>query len=150
MLVGAGAILAWRLTARDEPQADLAAWVCDACGAEATRPFESRSPDCRACAEGQMVQRVYFKCAMCGSTFEGYQVNWSPKSPRAEPERAEADAEQDRRPLDPDAPSVLVRRPGGKWAWTGSRAGLAIMRKLECPRCGPGPASQFVKQLRED
>jgi len=148
VLVAAAALLVWRMGQRPEPEAALAGWVCDRCGAEVARPFDSTSPDCPKCDHGQLVQRVLFRCKKCGTAFDAYQMCWSPRAARAEAKRAEADADPARRPLDPDAPAVLVRHPGGTWAWTGSRAGLDIMRKLRCPTCGEGPREQFEKQLR--
>jgi DNA-directed RNA polymerase subunit RPC12/RpoP len=138
------AILAWRISCRSEPEAALGEWVCAQCGAKERRPFEGTSPSCRACGRGQLVQSVFFRCTKCGAVVEGYQFHWSPNVPEAAGPRAEADADPARRNPDEDV-KALIRRPGGPWAWTGSRVGLEVLRNLPCPNCGEGPSSLFEK-----
>ncbi len=145
VLLVAVVILLRQVTCRSEPEAVLGEWVCDECETKMKRPFDSVSPDCPACAQGQIVQPVFFKCKKCGAVFEGYQFDWSPNAPRAAAKRAHADADPARQNPD-EGPKVLIRRPGGPCAWTGSKAGLSVMRRLKCPSCGEGPASRFQKQ----
>ena len=147
VLAAAAGVLVWRLTRSAEKPTVAAEWVCDSCGAEAALPFEPVSPDCAKCDAGQMVQRMFLKCAKCGTVFESYHKNWSSFKPRAEDLRAQADAVEPRA-SEHDDMQFLLRRPGGKWAWSGSKAGEAILERPRCPKCGPGPSKQFTRQLR--
>ena len=148
--VVAAVVLCRHLGGPPEQEPAEANWVCDQCGAEATLPDEARSPDCSQCDTGQMVQRVFFKCRKCGSVFEGYQFHWSPNAPRAKDKVAEVDADPSRCPMEGEQKMILVRRPGGQWAWDGSKASAPIRQKLKCPKCGELPSSQFDKLLREE
>lgn len=121
----------------------VARWVCDQCGAEATKAAVNASPDCSKCDKGQMVQRVFRRCKRCGEEFEAYQMNWSPMSPRGAAKRAEADAQEKMPPTGQAA--VLARRPGGTWAWIETKVGSETMSQLACPKCGPGSKDQFEK-----
>ena len=145
--LAAGGIGVWHFTRPVEKPTVEAPRVCSHCGYEAALPFEPVSPDCPKCAEGQMVQRMFFKCAKCGTVFEACHKNWSSLKPRAAQARAQADAVEPRASEHDDL-QFLLRRPGGKWAWSGSQSGRATLAELECPRCGPGPRKQFVKQLK--
>ena len=91
-LIGPAFLVVAQLQPEPPPPEPIAVWVCDHCGATERAPLENRSPDCSHCSEGQMVQRVYFRCPACGAVFEAYQVNWSPKAGRAADCRKEADA----------------------------------------------------------
>ena len=67
----------------------MAQWVCDHCGKTMAAPQGDTSMDCPHCDRGQMVQRIYFTCKKCGTTFEAYQLNRSPDAPRgAEAQKA--------------------------------------------------------------
>ena len=128
---------------RPEP---TAVWVCDGCGHEAKARWTSVSADCPRCADGQMVQRVFFRCRRCGTLFEGYQVNWSPMAARAADRRKEADAHKALLPeceMDP----LLARRPGGKWMWSECVGDGGVMNQLVCPKCGKGRRDEFDKVL---
>ena len=111
-------------------------WVCDSCGYESTAPLGKGSADCPQCGEGQMVQRVYYKCESCGETFEAYQVNYAPTAERAEDARKEADAQEPLSEGMPPEATELGRKPDGKWAWTATRTGARTMDDLACPHCG--------------
>ena len=138
------------LSGMEAPEPDPPAlFVCDHCGAEATLPLDNTSPDCPDCAQGQMVQRVFFRCKTCGEVFEAYQICWSPDAGRAaakveQADKAFADAEC-------GGEARLVRRPGGSWLWAycGGKddPGSQVVDKLLCPKCGETRRGQFVKML---
>ena len=129
---------------QDDP---MAVWVCDGCGEAARGPLAGGSADCAKCAEGQMVQRVYFRCKQCSKAFEGYQLNRSPAAPRAEAKCGEADKSGARsKGVTPDQ-TQLIRRPGGPWAWRHSTAGTRIARQLTCPQCGQVKYAHVEKVL---
>lgn len=134
----------------------MAQWVCDNCGKTRVAPQGDTSIDCPHCDQGQMVQRVYFRCAKCGETFEAYQMNRSPRSPRAADVRKEADVhseaecgaqEDDKAPVEHPADAALVRRPDGSWIWECTDGGVLIMHHPRCPKCGELPPGQFTKVL---
>jgi len=133
---------------RPEPTArdPMATWVCDGCGATEMAPLRNVSRDCPRCAQGQMVQRVFFRCTGCGAVFEGYQVNWSPEAPRAAAACQEADAHK---PLAPECEMqpLLVRRPGGTWEWDECQGSEGLRHSLRCPKCGAGHGDGLVRML---
>ncbi len=131
----------------DEQGDPTATWVCDGCGHEAKAPLGDTSPECPKCAEGQLVQRVFFKCKKCGEVFEAYQLNWSPLEPRAAAKAKEADASGPLQHGVRKEDTQLIRRPGGKWAWRDSRVGSRMARDLECPKCGKAKYDKFEKIL---
>jgi len=147
VLVAAAGLLVWRLSGPGEKPTVEAAWVCDACGAEAALPFEPVSPDCQKCDAGQMVQRMFLQCKKCGTVFESYHRHWSSLTPRAADLRAQADAIEPRASEHDDL-QFLLRRPGGQWVWSGSKLGQSILERPQCPKCGPGPRKQFAKKLK--
>lgn len=109
-------------------------WVCSACGEKATVPLGNQSPDCPKCSDGQLVQRVFFRCKKCDKeTFEGYQVSLSPLAERAAKARKEA-GPRPKGMLDDDL--QLIRGPEGKWYWRSTAEGSRIARKMSCPTCG--------------
>lgn len=130
-----------------EPPDPIALWVCDQCRREARLPLANRSPDCPACAEGQMVQRAFFRCPACGHLFEAYQANWSPYADRAADCRRQADAHKAlARECEQDP--LLLRPPGGTWQWLECQGGDTLFSRLRCPRCRhEGDRRQFRKVL---
>jgi len=149
MMVVVAIVLVGMQAAREQEAArkdPMAVWVCDTCGYETRAPWNCVSADCPRCAEGQMVQRVFFRCRRCGKVFEGYQMNWSPMAPRAADRRTEADAHK---PLAPECEMdpFLVRRPDGPWVWGECSGADDITHDLSCPRCGKGRRDEFDKLL---
>ena len=154
MLVGALALIAIAvvLVVRQmgpgaEQQDPIATWVCDSCGHQAKEPLGNTSADCPECAEGQMVQRVFFKCKKCDEVFEAYQLNWSPMESRAQAKCKEADQSGSLLKGVRKEDAQLIRRPGGKWAWRDSDAGTRVARRLACPNCGEAKYDKFEKVL---
>ena len=144
---GAAALLVEQLGTEPPPADPMALWVCDHCGREARAPLTNRSLDCGKCAEGQMVQRVFFRCRACMALFEAYQANWSPKAARAADIRKEADAHRTLAPECEEDP-LLVRRPGGKWQWLDCNDATSLFFKHRCPECGrEGLRPDFEKML---
>ncbi len=148
VIIGATVYIVTKLGGSSETSDPVAVWVCDNCGYEAEFPLENKSPDCPKCAEGQMVQRQYFKCKKCGEVFEAYQINWSPLAPRAADVKKEADRsgklDAGVRPEE----SQLVRKAGGKWAWRESTKGSRIARQFECPGCKANRRRDFEKIMK--
>ncbi len=152
-ILGSAALIAMQVISGPErlPPDPMTLWVCDHCGREAKRPLDNRSPDCPACAEGQMVQRVFFRCPACGHVFEAYQINWSPTADRAADLCRQADAHK---PLAPECEMdpLLVRAPGGTWQWLDCSGGSeGLTARLRCPKCGrEGRRAEFQKVLLPD
>lgn len=147
VMVLAVALIVGQLGHDPAPSDPVAVFVCDGCGREARLPHQNRSPDCPACAEGQMVQRVFFRCPACGETFEAYQANWSPYADRAADARAEADAHE---PLAPECEQdpLLLRPPGGTWRWLNCQDSTGLFWRMRCPACGhEGRRGEFEKVL---
>lgn len=146
----------------------MAQWVCDHCGKTMAAPQGDTSMDCPHCDRGQMVQRIYFTCKKCGTTFEAYQLNRSPDAPRGAEAKKAADAaatgecgaaedeeapegdeapEGEKAPVEHEPGAALVRRPGGSWVWECTDPGRLILHHLRCPKCGELPRAQFAKVL---
>ena len=115
-------------------------WVCDSCGEKAQQGIANTSADCPKCSEGQLVQRVHFRCKKCKSAFEGYHLNFSPLAERASDVAKEAGP---RPPGVMDHDLQLIREPGGKWLWRNAAAGSKIASDLTCPKCGKLKRDQF-------
>jgi len=147
LIVVAVVLIVRRLGPSEAERDPIASWVCDSCGNEAKAPLENVSEDCPKCAEGQLIQRVFYQCKKCGEVFEAYQTNWSPTAPRAQAETAEADRLSPLPAGVPRAESVLVRRPGEKWVWRDAKAGRTVARELACPKCGKGKYDDFERVL---
>ena len=133
-MIGSAILVIAQLQPEPPPRDPIAVWVCDHCGTDARAPLGNRSPDCTHCSEGQMVQRVYFRCPACAAVFEAYHVNWSPKADRAADSRKEADAHVTLAAECENDP-LLVRPPDGTWQWLDCLDGAGLFHHLECPKC---------------
>lgn len=138
-IAAAAFLIVRHLGSSDEATVE-ATWVCDSCGAKAEAELTNTSAPCPKCSDGQLVQRVFFRCKKCEKAFEGYQVNWSPLDDRAADARKSAGAKPTQVP---DKELQMIRKPGGKWLWRVSKAGTAIARTLDCPSCGKMKRDQF-------
>ena len=135
VIAGSAALIVTQLGPEGEPPDPTAVWVCDHCGRTERAPLENKSADCPACTEGQMVQRVFFRCQACRTVFEAYQTNWSPRAERAADLRSQADAHEALAPECEEDP-LLVRPSGGTWQWLDCTGGEGPFFTIRCPHCG--------------